>query len=171
VLVPARRLCVSCSGVARIRYENRRTLVMLSGPVQLRLKIRRCDREDCARHHVPYQLEVDGAIALPQHESGLDVVILVVTLRHRDHRSVPEIHAVLRRRGLEIAARSVTNLLDRYDELFATSLTSSPDNSRTHGIRRQRQDGVSRRDGALAIAWAPLRPWPLRVRSTASLTS
>ena len=90
VLVPARRLCASCGRVARIRYENRRTVVMLSGPVRLRLKIRRCDREGCARHHIPYRPEAEGAIALPQHEFGLDVVALVGTLRHRDHRSVPE---------------------------------------------------------------------------------
>ena len=125
VLAPVRRLCVSCGGVARIRYENHRTLVMLSGPVRLRLKIRRCDREGCARHHVPCRPEAEGAIALPQHEFGLDVVALVGTLRHRDHRSVPEIHALLRGRGVEIAERSVTNLLDRYDELLATSVTSS----------------------------------------------
>jgi hypothetical protein len=50
-------------------------------------------------------------------------VALVGVLRHRDHRSVPEIHAVLRGRGVEIAERSVTNLLDRYDELLATALT------------------------------------------------
>jgi hypothetical protein len=43
--------------------------------------------------------------------------------RHRHHRSVPEIHQALRAQGLEIAERSVTNLLDRYDELLATSLT------------------------------------------------
>ena len=125
VLVPARRVCALCGGVARIRYENRRTLVMLSGPVRLRLKIRRCDREGCARHRVPYRPEAEGALALPQHEFGLDVVALVGTLRHRDHRSVPEIHALLRGRGVEIAERSVTNLLDRYDELRATSVTSS----------------------------------------------
>ena len=125
-LVPARRLCVSCGGVARIRYENRRTLVMLSGPVRLRLKIRRCDREGCARRHVPCRPEAEGALALPQHEFGLDVVTLVGTLRHRDHRSVPEIHALLRGRGVEIAERSVTNLLDRYDELLATAVTNSP---------------------------------------------
>ena len=36
-----------------------------------------------------------------------------------------EIHAALRERGVEIAERSVTNLLDRYDELLATSLTDT----------------------------------------------
>jgi hypothetical protein len=47
---------------------------------------------------------------------------LVGTLRHREHRSVPEIHALLQARGVAIAERSVTNLLDRYDELLATQL-------------------------------------------------
>ncbi len=125
VLVPARRLCPACGAVARIRYENRRTLVTLSGLVRLRLKVRRCEHDGCARQHVAYRPEAEGAIALAQHEFGLDVIALVGTLRHRDHRSVPEIHAVLRERGVEVAERGVTNLLDRYDELLATSLTSS----------------------------------------------
>ncbi len=125
VLVPARRLCPACGGMARIRYENRRTLVTLSGPVRLRLKIRRCEHAGCSRLGVPYRPEAEGAIALAQHEFGLDVIALVGTLRHCDHRSIPEIHAFLRARGVEIAERSVTNLLDRYDELLATSLTSS----------------------------------------------
>ena len=60
-----------------------------------------------------------------QHEFGLDVIALVGGLRHREHRSVPEIHAALRGRGVAIAERSVTNLLDRYDELLAVSLTDS----------------------------------------------
>ena len=123
VLVPARRLCPACGAAMRIRYENRRTLVTLEGAVRLRLKIRRCEAVGCVRHHRPWRPEAEGAMALPQHEFGLDVVALVGVLRHRDHRSVPEIHAALRDRGVEIAERSVTNLLDRYDELLATALT------------------------------------------------
>ena len=125
VLVPVRQDCPGCGGHMRLRYENRRTLVTLSGPVRLRLKIRRCEREGCARHRLAYRPEAEGAMALPQHEFGLDVVALVGVLRHRDHRSVPEIHAALLGRGVEIAERSVTNLLDRYDELLATSLTDA----------------------------------------------
>jgi len=45
---------------------------------------------------VAYRTEAEGAIALPQHEFGLDVIALVGVLRHREHRSVPEIHAILR---------------------------------------------------------------------------
>ena len=122
VLRPLRRVCPGCGRPMRIRYENRRTLVTLSGAVRLRLKIRRCETAACPRYHRPCRPEAEGAIALPQHEFGLDVVVLVGVLRHRDHRSVPEIHTALRQRGVAIAARSVTNLLDRYDELLATSV-------------------------------------------------
>jgi hypothetical protein len=125
VLQPLRRVCPSCGCPMRIRYENRRTLVTLSGAVRLRLKVRRCEQEGCRRHHRPYRPEAEGAVALPQHEFGLDVVALVGALRHREHRSVPEIHAILRARGVAIAERSVSNLLDRYDELLAVSLTDS----------------------------------------------
>ncbi len=86
------------------------------------MKIRRGEAEGCARYHKPYGPEVEGALALPQHEFGLDGVALVGALRHRDHRSVPEIHAILRGRGVAIAERSVTNLLDRSDEVLAPQL-------------------------------------------------
>jgi hypothetical protein len=125
VLAPVRQTCPGCGGHMRLRYENRRNLVTLSGPVRLRLRLRRCEEPNCPRFHVPYRPEAECALALPQHEFGLDVIALVGRLRHRDHRSVPEIHAILRERGVAIAERSVTNLLDRYDELLATSLTSA----------------------------------------------
>ena len=124
-LTPVREVCPDCGQRMRIRYDNCRNLVTLSGMVRLRLRIRRCETPDCLRFHLPYRPEAEGALALPHHEFGLDVVALVGVLRHRDHRSVPEIHALLRRRGLEIAERSVTNLLDRYDELLATGLTGT----------------------------------------------
>jgi len=44
---------------------------------------------------------------------------------YRQHRSVPEIHSDLRARGLEVCERTVTNLLDRYDELLAVRLGDS----------------------------------------------
>ena len=151
VLAPARQTCPGCGGHMRLRYENRRTLVTLSGPVRLRLRIRRCEAPGCPRFHVPYRPEAEGALALPQHEFGLDVIALVGVLHHREHRSVPEIHAALRGRGVAIAERSVTNLLDRYDELLAVSLTDG-------GRLRGRLAGQGR--VILAIG---LPPWVRRV--------
>jgi len=125
VLWPVQKACPACGTPMRLRYDNGRTLVTRAGPVRLRLKIRRCERHDCARHHRPYRPEAEGAMALPGHEFGLDVIVWVGRLRHREHRSVPEIHKRLREQGVAIAERSVTNLLDRYDELLATSLSDS----------------------------------------------
>jgi hypothetical protein len=49
----------------------------------------------------------------------------VGALRHAEHRSVPEIHRELRRRGVAVSERSVTNLLDRYEELVALRLSEN----------------------------------------------
>ena len=106
----------------RIRYSNRRAIVSRRGLVRLRLKIRRCEDCSCGRYHRAWRPEAESALALPQHEFGLDVIALVGALRYREHRSVPEIHQELSRRSVTICERSVTNLLERYDELVATSL-------------------------------------------------
>ena len=103
-------------------YSNCRTIVTLTGGVRLRLKIRRCPNPACPRYRRPYRPEAEGALALPQHEFGLDVVALIGALRYREHKSVPEIHRALRDRGVALAERTVTNLLDRYDELVAVAL-------------------------------------------------
>ena len=54
VLWPVQTACPACGRAMRLRYDNCRTLVRLSGPVRLRLKIRRCEAVDCSRHHRPY---------------------------------------------------------------------------------------------------------------------
>ena len=125
VLWPVQKMCPACSRPMRLRYDNCRTLVTLAGPVRLRLKIRTCETEGCIRHHRPYRPEAEGAMALAQHEFGLDVMALAGRLRHHEHRSVPEIHQALRAQQVAIAERSVTNLLDRYAELLAASVTDS----------------------------------------------
>ena len=133
VLRPLRQCCPGCGRRMGIRYENRRTVATLRGLVRLRLKIRRCEEARCARHHQPYRPEGESAIALPQHEFGLDVMALVGALRYREHRSVPEIHRALLAHGVAVCERTVTNLLDRGacppagapdrgDELVATVL-------------------------------------------------
>jgi hypothetical protein len=122
ILAPIRRCCPDCGCRLRYRYDNQRTVVTLGGLVHLRLQIRRCETPGCQHHRRPYRPEAEGAIVLPQHEFGLDVIALIGALRYREHKNVPEMHGVLRERGVVIAERTVTNLLDRYDELVATSL-------------------------------------------------
>ena len=72
-----------------------------------------------------YRPEAESHFALPYHEFGLDVMALVGRLRYAEHRSIPEIYRELTGRGIVLAERTVTNLLDRYDELRALA-TADP---------------------------------------------
>ncbi len=119
------RICPACGGSLWAAYKTQRTVTTLGGAVRLRLQVRRCRSPLCPRHAVPLRPEQEGRFALPEHEFGLDVIALIGSLRHAQHRSVPEIHAELARRGVTLCLRTVTNLLDRYDELLALSLTDT----------------------------------------------
>src|ERR1700760_1547697 len=116
------RACPACTGPLWSAAMAQRTVVTLEGLLRLRLQIRSCRNSDCPRHRACLRPEQEGRFALPQHGFGLDVIALVGRLRHAEHRSVPEIHAELVRRGVPICARSVGNLLDRYDELLTLAL-------------------------------------------------
>jgi hypothetical protein len=139
--------CPTCSGPLWSAATARRSVVTLEGLVQLRLQIRSCRNPDCARHRACLRPEQEGRYAPPQHEFGLDVIALVGRLRHAEHRSVPEIHAELVRRGVPICVRSVGNLLDRYDELLALSCSD---------IARLRQ--ITERAGRVILAIDGLQP-------------
>lgn len=118
-LVPVIRDCPECQHRLWARYDNYRTITTLDGVLRLTLSIRRCNNPDCPHFLRPYRPEAEPHLALPYHEFGLDVMALVGRLRHAEHRSIPEIHRELTRRGLVVSQRTVTNLLDRYDELRA----------------------------------------------------
>ncbi len=122
-LRPVHTDCPSCGKPMWADYSNRRSVTTLGGVVRLILHVRRCHQPDCPRRLAPYRPEQEGRYALPQHEFGLDVIALVGSLRYAEHKSVPEIHQRLRDRGLLVCQRTVTNLLDRYDELLAVTLT------------------------------------------------
>lgn len=131
ILRTVRVRCPHCERRMWADYENDRNVARLDGILHLRLKIRRCPNSECPRYHVPFRPEAEGRFALPQQEFGLDVIALVGCLRYSEHRSVPEIRRYLNERGVVISERSVTNLLDRYDELLAVTLA---DGSRLNAL-------------------------------------
>jgi len=121
-LSPLRTDCPHCGRLTWADYTSRRTVATLAGLTRLNLTVRRCHNPDCHAHLRPLRPEAEGRLALPRHEFGLDVVALAGALRYREHKSVPEIHQALRGRGLAVSQRTVTNLIDRYDELLAVAL-------------------------------------------------
>ncbi len=141
------RQCSSCGGPLRADYRSHRTIVTLDGLLGLDVQVRRCQSAGCKLFYVPIRAEAEGRLVLPQHEFGLEVIALVGALRHAEHRSVPEIHAALRARGVDIAERTVTHLLHRYDELLSLSLTD------TRRLRR-----ITRRQGHVVLALDGLQP-------------
>jgi hypothetical protein len=124
-LQPLGRHCPLCGETMWAAYHNYRTITTLDDVVHLTLQIRRCLNQACPQFRRPYRPEAEGRLALPKHEFGLDVIACVGTLRYAQHRSLPEIHQHLRHRGVAIAPRTVTHLLERYDELLTLSLTAT----------------------------------------------
>jgi hypothetical protein len=124
-LSPVTTLCPACDHPLWAAYDNFRTVTTLDAVLRLTLRVRRCPNPDCPRFHLPFRPEAEPHFALPHHEFGLDVLALVGRLRHAEHRSAPEIHRELTRKGIALAERTVANLLDRYDELKALA-TADP---------------------------------------------
>src|SRR5439155_18477154 len=121
-LTPLHEECVSCGKRLWVAYHAQRTLMTFRGLVHLTLVVRRCRTPECVLYHVPYRAEEEGAWALPHGEFGLDIITVVGQLRYGEHRSIPEIHQRLVQRGVSISQRSVTDLLERYEELVALHL-------------------------------------------------
>src|SRR5260370_15659871 len=109
----------------RIGHHSHRTVTRLQGVTRLTLKVYRCRKQTCSRFHQPTRPEEEGGWALPHGEFGLDVIALVGTLRYQQQRSVPQIHEELLRRGIQVAQRTVTDQLYRYEELLALHLADA----------------------------------------------
>jgi hypothetical protein len=126
---PLQTRCPTCAGPFWIAYHTSRRITTLQGVCHLSLKVRRCQNADCPLYHRPYRPEEEGRWALPHGEFGLDVIALIGILRYTSHRSIPEIHQALCDRGIQIAERTVTHLLQRYEELVTLHLAEK---SRLH---------------------------------------
>jgi len=124
-LEPLSRTCSHCGGTLWAGYDATRTITTLEHVTRLTLSVRRCHNPACPRHRKPIRPEEEGAWALPNGEFGLDVIALIGTLRYREHRSIPEIHRALQERNVAIAQRTVTYLLERYEELLALRLAEA----------------------------------------------
>jgi hypothetical protein len=138
VLSPLHEQCRVCGQRLWVAYHHHRTVVRLDGLWRLTIRVRQCVNAACSQYHQAIVPEEAGAWALPQGEFGLDVIAFIGQLRAREQRSGPQIHQGLRERGVEIAERSVTVLLHRYEELVAVHL-ADPARLRE---RLAEQDGV-----------------------------
>jgi hypothetical protein len=122
-LTPLKERCEQCGQFLWVAHHSHRTVAMLSGLWRMTLVVRQCIQPSCPRFHQPYRPEEEGRWALPHGEFGLEVIALIGQWRFREHRSVPEMHQALQARGISIAQRSVTYLMQRYEELVTLRIT------------------------------------------------
>src|SRR5437588_9229704 len=122
-LVPLQERCEECGQLLWVANHGHRTVTCLDGLWKLTLVVRQCIQPGCPRYHKPYRPEEEGRWALPHGECGLEVIALIGQWRFREHRSVPEMHQALQARGIRIAQRSVTYLMQRYEELVTLRIT------------------------------------------------
>ncbi len=132
-------------------YHGHRTVTRLDGLWKLTIVVRRCIQPNCPRYHVAYRPEEEGRWALPHGECGLEVIALIGSFRFREHRSVPEMHRMLLLRGVSITERSVTHLMQRYEELVTLRIT---DHERIKTRRQQARPRDAR------LGWTAARCGP-----------
>jgi len=119
------KTCRSCGKPLQMARHGHRKVTTLEGVYRLTLKLYRCQNAECARYHQMCRPEEEGRWALPHGEFGLDVIALVGTLRYQEQRSIVQIHEELKRRGVTVAQRTVTDQLYRYEELLALHLADA----------------------------------------------
>jgi len=125
LLEPLQTTCRACGNRMRMTRHSQRTVTTLQGVTHLTLKVYRCRNTTCPRFHQATRPEEEGRWAVPHGEFGLDVIALVGMLRYQEQRSIPQIYQELQRRGVQIAQRTVTDQLYRYEELLALHLADS----------------------------------------------
>jgi hypothetical protein len=120
--------------------------------------VRRCQNRSCTHYRTPIRPEEEGALALPNGKFGLDVIATVGRLRFAEQRSMRAIHQCLRESGVDLAQRSITELVRRYTDLLA--LREADPAWLARRLRRQDQV-VLAMDGILHAADQPVL-WVLR---------
>ncbi|MGH2505852.1 MAG: hypothetical protein ACRDHZ_00295 [Ktedonobacteraceae bacterium] len=109
--------CEQCGQLLWVAGHNHRTIVTLSGTWKLTLVIRQCIQLGCPSYQCRQHPEEEGSWALPHGEIGLDVIVLIGAWHFRRNCSASEIYRELQARGINIAQRSVTYLIRRYEKL------------------------------------------------------
>lgn len=142
-----RTKCLECGEEMWVAYHKERKIMTLQGLCRLVLVVRSCRNKECQRYKKAYRPEEEGRFALPHGECGLDVIALVGKLRHREHRSIKEIHGQLKERGVQICERTVEHVLHRYEELVAV-----------HLHQRERLHQIFEKQGRVILALDGLQP-------------
>ncbi len=80
----------------------------------------RCRQESCSNNLLYRSAQADG-IALKGYNFGLDVIVFIGQQRFNQHRNLSEIHQQLKKKGVQISQRRVSDYINTYELLLKCS--------------------------------------------------
>ena len=150
-LQPLGRHCPLCGETMWAAYHNYRTITTLDDVVHLTLPIRRCLNRACPQLRHPIAPKQRAGWPYPSTSLVSMSLHASVPCAMRSRAGVPEIHQRSRHPQMAVTQRTVTHLLERYNELLTLSLTDTARLQASHP-----SPGV----GHLGPGWPPTRRRP-----------
>ena len=113
-LTPLKERCEQCGQLLWVAYHGHRTVTTLSGLWKLTLVVQKSYRAELSALSSALSTGRRRALgAAAWRIRPWRVIALIGQWRFREHRSVPEMHQALLARGISVAQRSVTYLMQR----------------------------------------------------------
>ncbi len=111
---PEKRRCPSCQWKLKRRHTLwHKYLTTMEGRIHIFSQGYGCSNPDCAERQTTHRSSEADRLSVPQCSYGIDVLVEIGYQRFWHHRTVTEIHAILRER-VAISQRQILNLLANF---------------------------------------------------------
>ncbi|HEY1348612.1 MAG TPA: hypothetical protein VGF67_03175 [Ktedonobacteraceae bacterium] len=122
---PELQVCPFCqTPLKRAVTLSQRSIITLEGGIELGHRGYRCPNGQCEQNHVLYRSAAADALALPGFPFGLDLIVLVGTLKRSRHQTLDEVWSQVNERlsafGVQCSRRNVMYLFEAYGALLKT---------------------------------------------------
>jgi hypothetical protein len=130
--LPEEMYCAVCqTRLKRYATLSQRTIITLSGAVEMTHIGYRCPNADCRESKRVYRSTIADAQALPGFTFGMDIVALVGYLKLSQHKTVDEVHNIVNERlkayQISMSRRNVMYLFESYCALLKVSSKNKSD--------------------------------------------
>jgi hypothetical protein len=131
---PELQLCPFCqTRLKRAVTLSQRPIVTLEGVIQMDHRGYRCPNAQCEQRHRTHRSAAADALALPGFTFGLDLIVLVGTLKLSQHQTLDEVSRQVNERlnafGVSCSRRNIMYLFEAYCALLKTLHQQSDDPS------------------------------------------
>ena len=109
--------CPCCGSILRRDHIAwRKNIQTLNEKIYATNYAYRCSGDRCGKMYRSAEADL---ISIPFRSYSIDVIAEIGFLRHEEKRSIPEIHSILRERGIEICERECYDLVHVFEEIIA----------------------------------------------------